>query len=142
MNLYADTSGLAKILLNEPDGEDLVAVFRAPVSTASAAIAYVELRAAVAAAARQGRVPANQREDYARALEDLWALVDEVPVEAGLIRQAGNLAEGFGLRGYDAVHLAALQAAGDPGEIVFACWDRTLRGAASGLGYELLPERL
>jgi len=76
------------------------------------------------------------------AVNRLWDSVHEIPIEQPLIRSAGNLADTFDLRGYDAIHLAALQVAGAPGELLVACWDRDLRRAAGGLGYELVPERL
>lgn len=43
------------------------------------------------------------------------------------------------LRGYDAVHLAALLQFGGPQEVIFACWDTELRRAAAELGYSLIP---
>jgi len=81
----------------------------------------------------------EQREMYREAVERLWSMVEEVPVEGDLIHRAGDLADLFALRGYDAVHLAALQAVASPGEALFACFDRALRRAAGGLGYDLLP---
>jgi uncharacterized protein len=41
------------------------------------------------------------------AVDGLWDQLDVVPVTTVLIRQAADLAEAEGLRGYDAVHLAA-----------------------------------
>jgi predicted nucleic acid-binding protein len=40
-------------------------------------------------------------------LDALWTQVDVVPVTTDLVRAAGELAEIEGLRGCDAVHLAA-----------------------------------
>ena len=40
-------------------------------------------------------------------LDSLWVQLDTVPVTTGLVRQAADLAEAAGLRGYDAIHLAA-----------------------------------
>jgi uncharacterized protein YutE (UPF0331/DUF86 family) len=37
--------------------------------------------------------------------------------------------------GYHAVHLAALRALGEPGEVTFACWDQQLSRAAHEFGY-------
>lgn len=54
-----------------------------------------------------------------------------VLVEVGLrlARSASALAERHGLRGYDAVHLAAALSLDDP-ELVVATWDRALHRAA------------
>ncbi len=105
----------------------------------SAAIAYVELRAALAAASRAGRISEAERQSLARDLERVWAGVIAIDVDERLLRHAGDLAEQMGLRAYDAVHLAGLVASADPGEAIFACWDTALRRAAATLGYELLP---
>jgi uncharacterized protein len=142
MNLYADTSGLAKIVLNEEGAQEIVEAIAQPGRFISVAIAYAELRSAVAGAIRGGRIQQTARDSYVRSAEDLWRLVYTIAVEDALIQRAGNLAELFGLRAYHAVHLAALQSAGDPDDIVFAGWDRVLRRGAEGLGYQLLPEQL
>ncbi len=60
-------------------------------------------------------------------------------IDEALLRRAGDLAETLGLRGYDAIHLAALEAAGEPGTIDFACRDDDLRAAARSLGYTVIP---
>src|SRR6266536_1996510 len=142
MNLYADTSGLAKIVLAETGAEQLEGAIGTAERLTSAAVAYAELRAAVATAIRVGRVSHDDRPAFVEAVNRLWDSVHEIPIEQPLIRSAGNLADTFDLRGYDAIHLAALQVAGAPGELLVACWDRDLRRAAGGLGYELVPERL
>jgi predicted nucleic acid-binding protein len=55
-------------------------------------------------------------------------------------KRAGDLAESHHLRGYDAVHLAALQRLGSPRRVDrVACWDDDLRRAASAAGYALFP---
>ncbi len=109
---------------------------------ACVAIGYVELRAGLAQAKRTGRVAAEDYTSAVAALPQLWAAITEVPVDQPLIIDAGNCAERHALRSYDAVHLAALQTAGPPGTIAFACWDRDLRQAAAQLGYELVPPTL
>jgi predicted nucleic acid-binding protein len=105
---------------------------------ACAAIGYAELRAALARAARDGRIAATDRARTRVLVDQLWNGVAEVPVDAALIRHAGDLAEQYGLRGYDAVHLAALLALGGPGEARLACWDEELADVARGLGYDVV----
>jgi predicted nucleic acid-binding protein len=105
---------------------------------ASAAIAYAELRALLARAARDGRIIPGDR-SRARVLVDrIWDAVAEVPVDGTLIRHAGDLADRHGLGGYDAVHLAALLALGGADDVRFACWDDDLAAAARGLGYAVV----
>ena len=62
-----------------------------------------------------------------------------------MLIRAGELAWRHGLRGYDAVQLAAAlawrEAASDAeGEIVFACFDNDLRRAAVAEGLAAWPE--
>lgn len=139
MIVYADTSGLAKLLLEEEGSPEMRSAAIAAERLASVAIAYVELRAALAAALRLGRVPSVRRDTLATELEQLWSGVSDIAVDDVLLRRAGDLAERMRLRAYDAVHLAALLEMRNPEELVFACWDSDLRRAARELGYRLLP---
>jgi predicted nucleic acid-binding protein len=54
----------------------------------------------------------------------------------GLARRAGEHAEGLGLRGYDAVHLATALELGDE-EVVVVTWDRDLARATGQVGLGL-----
>lgn len=62
-------------------------------------------------------------------------------VDETLIRRAGDLAQSFGLRGYDSVHLAAAEAVWRalPGvDYRVAVFDGKLADAARGLGMTVL----
>lgn len=138
MIVYADTSALVKLFLREDGSDDMLAVKESAEHVGSSAIAYAELRAAIAAATRDRRILPGQREDVLARLELLWSTIVEVPVDGALVRQAGGLAERLALRGYDAVHLASLLRLGNPETIAFACWDADLRRAAQHVGYRLV----
>lgn len=104
---------------------------------ASSILAYPEGRAALAAAQRGGRLTAAA---HAKAVEDFEAIQDElllVGVDAALAREAGDLAEQLGLRGYDAVHLASALALGEPTTVV--TWDEELGRAAADSGCAIAP---
>jgi uncharacterized protein len=58
-------------------------------------------------------------------------------VDAQLALDAGELAERFALRGYDAVHLASALSAG--GQVTLVSWDAALRNAAEQNGCALAP---
>ena len=135
---YADASALAKVVLQEDGSSEIRRLVGSGEVIISATVGYAEIRAAVAAAVRDGRLPARDEEAVSQ-IDDLWLRVDEIIVDQPLVRRAGDLAERFALRGYDAVHLAALMRVGGPEDIAFACWDSDLRRAANGLGYTLLP---
>ena len=134
-----DTSALAKLFVEEAGSAAISELMGRGVVVSSAAIAYVELRASIAAALRMGRLRAEERDVVLDRLERLWGNVIDIPLDRPLLRLAGDLAEQAHLRGYDAVHLAALQTTGDREEVTFACWDADLRRAAQALGYALFP---
>jgi predicted nucleic acid-binding protein len=132
--VYADSSALVKLLLREDGSSEFSELVESCDVLFSVAIAYVELRAALAAAARGGRIPADQRGVMTDRLESVWRNVSEITVDAPLIREAGDLAEVHALRGYDAVHLAGYSRVSDDTGISFACWDERLREAARVIG--------
>jgi predicted nucleic acid-binding protein len=103
----------------------------------SSVVAYPEGRAALAAARRGARLAAAA---HTRALEDfesLYAELSAIGIDARLAREAGDLAEKFALRGYDAVHLASALSADDT--ITLVSWDEDLRRAAAHNGCALAP---
>ena len=72
-----------------------------------AEIGYAETRAALASAHRRGRLDDDGLATVKAELNALWAQVEVVPVTTELVLAAGDLADADGLRGHDAVHLAA-----------------------------------
>lgn len=107
MITYVDTSTLLKVLIDEEGSDRAELVWDAADALASVSLIVVEARAALAAATRGERLTARQHE---QAKDELSALTGDLHLAAvtdDLIARAANLAEDEGLRGYDAVHLAA-----------------------------------
>ena len=107
MITYVDTSTLLKLLIDEEGSDRAELVWDAADALASVSLIVVEARAALAAATRGERLTARQHE---QAKDELSALTGDLHLAAvtdDLIARAANLAEDEGLRGYDAVHLAA-----------------------------------
>jgi predicted nucleic acid-binding protein len=131
--LYYDTSALIKLLIAEPGSELAKELWGSAHTAASSVLAYPEGRAALAAAHRTGRL---RRQGFERSLETLEALHEallSIGVDEDLARAAGAHATEFGLRGYDAMHLAtALELLEE--EVVFVTWDEDLGRAASSAG--------
>ena len=93
-----------------------------------------EGRAVLAQAHRLGRVTSSQLRTLVVGLDDLYGQLDRIDVDDRLVVCAGELAETHELRGYDAVHLAALErVAGE--HTVLASGDRDLCTAAPALGF-------
>jgi predicted nucleic acid-binding protein len=99
----------------------------------SSQLVYPEARAALAAAARAGRIDQPKHVNAVAALEDLYTQLRIIAIDEPLARQAGDLTSQHALRGYDAVHLAcALNVEGD--DVLLATWDNDLNSAARATG--------
>jgi predicted nucleic acid-binding protein len=137
--LYADTSALVKLVVTEEGSDTMRDAVDASERLTSSVLAYIELRAAMAAAFRDGRIAAKRRDDVVLALEQLWGTVSEIAVGDPVLRSVGDMAEHHELRACDAVHLASLSLIGHHEATTFACWDKELRTAARRLGFALVP---
>jgi uncharacterized protein len=130
---YFDTSALIPLLVEEPGSERSGRVWDAAEHVSSVRLIYAEARAALAHAARQGRLTAD---DLAIAIEELGRLygqLDLLEVDDLLVRRAGELAQRHALRGYDAVHLAAAERVQHDTTVVVT-GDGDLCAAAEALG--------
>jgi uncharacterized protein len=120
------------------EGSELVAELWASSHPAmSSILSYPEGRAALAAARRAGRLSAESQRLALADFESLQGELSLIGVDAQLARQAGQLADEFGLRGYDAVHLAS--ALSSRGTITLVSWDNDLRRAAGVSGCAIAP---
>jgi uncharacterized protein len=131
---YIDTSTLIKLLIDEVGTTEAGQIWDEPDVLVSARLGHVEARAALAAAARQGWISADILRSAVQGLEVLWSQVSVAEIDDDLMRLAGDLAATHGLRGYDAVHLAAAHLVGAD---VFSSADRRLCAAASVCGFHV-----
>ncbi|GAB6041924.1 type II toxin-antitoxin system VapC family toxin [Endothiovibrio diazotrophicus] len=142
MILYLDTSALLKIYVDEHHA-DVVRRYatRAAVS-ACHLITYTETRSALAGKLRKRQIDTNTLAACVAELDRTWSYFEHIDVFFPLIRHAGELAERFGLRGFDALHLASAkvlyESAGDQTAFFFACFDSRLNAAASQLDIPLI----
>ena len=128
MIAYFDTSMLVKLLVDdEAYRAEAERIWLDADHVVCAEVGYVEARAALAAAQRSRRLDDADMHTAKNQFEALWEQVSVVAVETALVRAAGDIAELDGLRGYDAVHLAAAVAVGAN---VVASADRHLIRAA------------
>lgn len=136
MILYLDTSSLAKLYIDEA-GRDVVRTLVSQAAVvATSQVAYPEFRAALARRRRDGALTAAAFTSAKRAFEADWSRYVAVEVTSALCREAGALAERYGLRGFDSVHLASYaQVIGSPGGrgARFSSFDEPLNRAARAL---------
>ena len=122
-----------KLIFDEPGSDLAVELWDRADLVISSQLVYPEARAALAAAARTGRIDQPTHVSAVAALEDLYAQLRIIAVDEPLARQAGDLASQHALRGYDAVQLAcALHVEGD--DVLLATWDEALNSAARATG--------
>jgi len=105
---YFETSAFLKLLVVEQGSETVAQAWMAADNVVAGRLLYPEVRAGLAAALRGGRVPKRLYPGRKAALEELWRELDIVEITPALAQSAGDLAEQHGLRGYHAVHLAAV----------------------------------
>ena len=133
MIAYFDTSAIVPLLVDEIGTQSAGDIWDQADRLVSVRLAHVETRAALSQAARLRRISPQLLRSSVRELEDLFDQIDMVEVDEDLIREAGDLAEGQGLRAYDAVHLAAALRVDDL-DLIIVAGDRALLAAAEALG--------
>jgi predicted nucleic acid-binding protein len=132
MTVYLDTSSLIKLFVEE-SGSDAIRDLVDGTLVTTSVVAYAETRAALA---RRRRERALTLADYSTAKRDFdawWSATLSIGVSIELARAAGDLAERFRLRGFDAIHLATFASvAVDRGleAVSFSSFDRALNRAA------------
>lgn len=142
--LYLDSSALVKRYVAEPGSEDVVTLMAEAAAVATSLVTRAEVAAALATAVRSGRADAEDARRAHRKFLAEWLDFARVPVTDELIERADASAWNYGLRGYDAVHLAAALACEDMiaavgADVVLATFDRQLRDAAARAGLVTWP---
>jgi uncharacterized protein len=137
VTLYLDTSSLVKLYVSEPDSDDLVHLAGEAAVVVTSVLAYAEARATFARRRRERLMTAAELRTAVRQLDADWPRCLTIALDDDLAREAGRLADAHGLRGADAVHLAAfhdLLTRCDDEDIRFSCADERLSRAARSLG--------
>ena len=136
--VYFDSSAFVKLIVEE-DGSDLAAgLWDGCDAAVSSRLAYPEVRAALAAAGRAGRLSPTDQDRAESLWEEFWAATRVVELTGPVTAQAGTLASVHALRGADAVPLASALAIG-ASEVIFAVWDQRLQTGARAAGVQTAP---
>ena len=139
--VYFDSSALVKLVLDEP-GSDLVAdLWNGCDAALSSRLAYPEVRAALAVAARNHVLPEPDAQEAAGEWDRFWAAMRPVELTASVEQQSGALASAHRLGGADAVHLASALALA-PADVIVAVWDRRLHAGVVAVGLSVAPATL
>lgn len=107
MTLYLDTSSLVKLYVEEVGSQDVRDLVAEGAVVTTSVVAYPEVRAALARLRRSGDLSPAKFAVAKRDFEAQWPAFLTLEVSAALGREAGELAERYALRGFDALHLAS-----------------------------------
>lgn len=144
MILYLDTSALVKRYVQETGSTEVAAIITQADVLGSSALTHVEMAAALAKAARLGWVIREKAEAAWQDYLKHWPYFTRLVVTSPLVERASHLAWEYGLRGYDATHLAAALTWQDilETQVILATFDRGLWQAAQKTGLAAWPETL
>jgi predicted nucleic acid-binding protein len=142
--LYFDTSALVKRYVAETGSADVEALIGEAEAVGTVVVSRVEVAAALAKAARIGALKREAAAKALRLFNDHWETLIRLELGEPLAARAARLAWEHGLRGYDAVQLAAAllwrESLGET--IVMATYDRELWRAARASGLSPWPARI
>jgi len=140
---YLDTSALVKLYVQEQGSEIVRELVDKASLVATSKVAYPEARAALARGLRDGYLEEKDYRQAVAALQNDWLKCLVIEVSDSLVLLAGELAEKYCLRGFDAVHLASAITLKTQVKksIVAACFDDRLWEALCAVGIEVLPEK-
>jgi predicted nucleic acid-binding protein len=137
--LYLDSSAFVKIYINESASEAMREAAAAADLFATSIVAYAEMRSAFARRRRSGDLTVEALARIKTKFEEDWREAEALDLDDPTVRRAGELAELYGLRGFDAVHLASADALREIfGPITFACFDADLSRAVTSCRMMLL----
>lgn len=141
MILYLDTSALVKLFVDEEFSDSVRSWLDEAELVATSRVAYAEAMSAFARRRRDSALTGEEFDIARQALTDQWDRMVTVEVDELL---AGDLAVQHGLRGFDAIHVAAvLTLHHDYADVRldFASFDERQRDAGRAEGMSvLLPD--
>jgi predicted nucleic acid-binding protein len=107
MILYLDASALVKRYVAEPGSAEVNAIIAQAEVVGTAVVSRAEGAAALARAVRTGALTQVDAMACLQAFRNEWPDLARVQITELVIARADTFAWDYGLRGYDAVHLAA-----------------------------------
>jgi len=141
MILYLDTSALVKRYVVESGTTAVTTLISQAEVVGTAVITRAETVAAFAKAVRVGALLADEAHQVVQIFRTDWPFLVRLQMSESLMARADALAWELGLRGYDAVHLAAAliwqEEMGKP--VTLATFDRQLWVAAQQSGLNPFP---
>ena len=144
MIVYLDAGALVKRYVAERGTDEVAQVMGSAAGVGTSVISRAETSAALAKAVRMGVLVRSAGEAALQVFRSEWPTLIRVQATEPLLARADMLAWDFGLRGYDAVHLAAalVWQEGLGKSVTLATFDRQLWNAARAQGLKVFPDDL
>lgn len=141
MIVYLDASALVKRYVGETGSPEVHALLATVAVAGTSVISRAEVAAALAKSVRVGVLTRNEAKSAFQVFTVDWENLARLQMTEVLAARAATLAWEHGLRGYDAVHLAAAlswqEMLGEP--VVLATFDRQLWQGAKTAGLTPWP---
>ena len=144
MILYLDASALVKRYVAEFGSAEVGRTIAQARVVGTALVSRAEVAAALAKAARTEVLSEEEARAAFQVLGSDWPDLVKMQATETLVARAGELAWAHGLRGYEAVHLAAASIWQDVlgEEVTLATFDRRLWEAGKAVGLRAFPAEL
>jgi predicted nucleic acid-binding protein len=141
MILYLDSSALVKRYVREAGSDEVQRLIAQADAVGTGLVSRAEVAAALARAGRMGLVERGEAEAALLAFRADWPRLARIQLTEPLLARADALAWDYGLRGYDAVHLASAlywqESLRRP--VTLATYDRELWRAGAAVGLDAWP---
>ena len=136
-----DSSALVTLVVEESGSDAAATLWDEADAVVASRLVVPEVSAALAAAARAGRLDGAQLDEARRTWHQYLPALGLIELTSEVAASAADLAGELVLAGADAVHLASALAL-DGGQPVLAAWDRRLWSAARSAGLRVAPAAL
>jgi predicted nucleic acid-binding protein len=140
--LYLDTSALAKQYVDEPGSAMVDTWLDTSQIVGTSLITAAEATAALAEVHRMGLLDEYLAREAVKRFREQWSSYVRLPLTEAIVWRAAEFAWDYGLRGYDAVHLATArlwqEGLGEP--VTVATFDQKMREAAVAAGLRTPPQ--
>jgi predicted nucleic acid-binding protein len=107
MNIYYDTSVLAKLFLDEPDSIAIASAHSEASVTATSWITFTEMHSLLRRREREKRLSARECSQLIEQFESDWNYLGKVEASPMLLKRAAHLVGAYPLKALDAIHLAS-----------------------------------
>lgn len=144
MIVYLDPSALVKRYVAERGSEEVSRIVAEAEALGTALVSRTEVVAALAKAVRVGALEEQAAREARNTFEREWPDLVRLAVSERTAERAADAAWDHGLRGYDAIHLAAAAGWKDllDKPVTLATYDRRLWQAAEEEGLQPWPQDL